>query len=182
MESLAGYAATAVVMLIVGLLLRELEPKAKVVYWTPHQFLFQLTTPQVSILTHAITIQNVGRKLAEGIEIVHKNKPDFFKLQPALDYEEDTTPAGEHVIRVKSLGRREFFTIQFLSHITVPELQYIRSTAGQAQPILTQFFRVYPKWVYTLLWILILVGSGFLTYWLVRVGIFVLKGIGLLGT
>ncbi len=36
MDSLTGYVATGLVMLIVGLLLRELEPKVKVVWWSPH--------------------------------------------------------------------------------------------------------------------------------------------------
>jgi hypothetical protein len=57
MDSLTGYVATGLVMLIVGLLLRELEPKVKVVWWSPHQFQFQLPQPPNILLTHAITIQ-----------------------------------------------------------------------------------------------------------------------------
>ncbi len=57
MDSLTGYVATGLVMLIVGLLLRELEPKVKVVWWSPHQFRFELPQPPNILLTHAITIQ-----------------------------------------------------------------------------------------------------------------------------
>ncbi len=104
MDSLTGYVATGLVMLIVGLLLRELEPKVKVVWWSPHQFQFQLPQPPNILLTHAITIQNIGRKKAEGIEIVHTSKPSFFQLQPPLNYVESYTPQGEHIVRVDSLA------------------------------------------------------------------------------
>jgi len=175
-DTLAGYVATGIISLAVGLALRALEPKVKIVWWSPHQFLFQLQQPQLVLLTHAITIQNMGRKTAEGIEIVHKSKPDFFKLQPALDYEESTTPAGEHVVRVKSLGPKEFFTIEFLSYATLPELLFIRSSAGHAKPIQIQPQRVFPRWFNLLATLLILIGFGFLVYWLLKVGLFVLKG------
>lgn len=181
MDPLAGYVATGVVSLAVGLALRALEPKVKIVWWSPHQFLFQLKQPQVALLTHAITIQNIGRKTAEGVEIVHKSRPDFFKLQPALDYEESTTPAGEHVVRVKSLGPKEFFTIEFLSYATLPELQFIRSAAGHAQPIQIQPQRVFPRWWNALAALMFLIGVGFVVYWLLRAGLFLFKGIDALG-
>lgn len=181
MDSLTSYIVTGFVMLVVGLLLRELEPKVKIVYWSPHYFFFQVTQPKVDLLTQSITVQNTGRRRAEEIEIVHKKKPDFFKLQPALDYEEDLTPAGEHVIRVKSLGPKEFFTIQFLSYATVPELQYVRSTAGHAQLIQTQFQRVFPRWFNAFVVLMMLIGIAFVVYWMIQVGVFILKGAGALG-
>lgn len=105
MESLGTYVATGVVSFAVGLALRALEPKVRLVWWSPHQFLFQLQLQQpVALLTHAITIQNLGRKEAKDVEVVHKTRPDFFKLQPALDHVETTTLAGEHIVRVRTLG------------------------------------------------------------------------------
>jgi hypothetical protein len=182
MDSLASYVATGVVSLIVGLALRELEPKVKIVWWGAHQFLFEIPEPRrIDLLTQAITIQNIGRKSAEDVEIVHKRQPDFFKLWPALDYEESTTPAGEHVVRVKSLGPKEFFTIEFLSYATRPELQLIRSKAGQATLIPIQFQRVLPRWLRTISIGLLFIGLGFVVYWLLRAGVFILRGIGVLG-
>ncbi len=176
MDSLTGYVATGLDMLIVGLLLRELEPRVKVVWWSPHQFQFQLPQPPNILLTHAITIQNIGRKKAEGIEIVHTSKPSFFQLQPPLNYVESYTPQGEHIVRVDSLGQKEFFTIQFLSMLPVPQLLYIRSTAGHAQAIQTQFQRVFPKWFNLFAVSMMLIGLAFITYWILLMGIFILKG------
>jgi len=180
MDTLAGYVATGVVTFVAGWALKTLEPKVKIVWWSAHQFLFQLTNPALALFTHAITVQNVGRKTAEAVEIVHKARPDFFKLQPALDYEEKTTPAGEHVIRVQSLGPKEFFTIEFLSYVSIPELLFIRSETGHALPIQIQPQRIFPYWLRLILNGLIFVGFGFVVYWLIRTGNFVLRGAGVL--
>ncbi|HVA84137.1 MAG TPA: hypothetical protein VNF28_04495 [Candidatus Binataceae bacterium] len=158
-----------------GLALHELEPKVKLVWWTPHAFLFQIRLPGASanatagFLTDAITIQNIGRRSAERVEIVCATKPDLFKLQPPLDYQESNTPAGEHVIRIDSLGPKEFFTIEFLSYTSAVQVQIIRSSAGQAQAIPIQFNRVFPRWFNRVALVALLTGFGFWIYWLLRI-------------
>ena len=58
MDNLIGYIATGVVALIVGILLRYyFEPKSKLVWWTPHSFLFELRDPTMFLYTHAHTIR-----------------------------------------------------------------------------------------------------------------------------
>ncbi|MGA2412470.1 MAG: hypothetical protein ABSG46_19050 [Candidatus Binataceae bacterium] len=182
MNELAGYVLTGIVSLAVGLLLQELRPKVKLVFWVPHTFWFQIPLPEGSdtasaaLLTHAITIQNVGRKSAEGVEIVLRTKPDFFKLQPAMDYTESTTPAGEHLIRVKSLGPREFFTVEFLSYASHPAPLSIRSTAGLGREIPVQTNQSYSPWLGRFSWLFLLSGIGLWIYWLARVAVFVVMG------
>lgn len=73
---------------------------------------------------------------------------------------------------MKTLGSKEFFTVQFLSYLTVPELLYIRSSAGRAEPIVTQHFRIFPRWLNLSLSLFIIVGAGFLIYWMIRALIF----------
>ena len=111
MTDLSGYFLTGIVSVIVGFLLRQLEPKTKVVYWSPHNFFFELKNENVVLQTNSLTIQNIGRKSAEDIEIIHKTKPDFFQLSPPQAFEEIITKNREHVIRVKTLGPKEFFTL-----------------------------------------------------------------------
>lgn len=182
MNNLIGYIATGVVALVVGILLRYyFEPKSKLVWWTPHSFLFELRDPTISLYTHAHTIQNLGRKVATNIEIVHRIKPDYFKLEPALNYEEFNTPGGEHGVKIQTLSPKEFFTIEFLTYkaAAVPQLLYIRSTEGYGQPIKWQPQRVYPKPFYILMSLLLLVGTGFSIYWVIRAIIFISKSIGI---
>lgn len=183
-DSLAGYIATGVVSLAVGLLLRELAPKVRLVFWVPHSFAFEMPTPnspnKAHLLTHAITIQNIGRKVAEGVEIVLRKRPNFFKLQPALAYVPSETPDGEHVIRLRSLGPKEFFTIEFLSYVSHPEVLAIRSSSGHAQPITVQAFRPWSRQAVLAFYAVALTGVGFWAYWSARVLRFILHGIGVL--
>lgn len=173
MDNLLSNVITGVTTFGIGYALKYLGPKSRLVWWSPHRFLFNLQNPKVNILTHAITIQNLGRKAALNVEVVHKTKPDFFKLEPALDYAEDFTPAQEHVVRVESLAPKEFFSIEFLSHVTLPELLYIKSDDGHAQFITIQPQQILPRWKLLVLQLLLLVGLGFCAYWLTRALVFI---------
>ena len=124
-------------------------------------------------------MQNLGRKTAESIEIVHKMKPDYFQLSPPILYEEEVTPNGEHVIRVDTLGPKEFFTLQLLSYKTVPVLLNIRSKDGSAKLIEFQLQRVFPKWFQILSVIFLLVGIGFTAYWIIKAVVFLSRSIGI---
>jgi len=189
--SLAGYIGSLCVGIGVAYLSQFVLPKVKILYWVSHNFMYampvspppqppeapppneQLVLPQAQpqvfkVLTHSITVQNFGRQTAEWVEIVHRRRPDFFQLYPSLNYTESTTPAGEHVLHVDSLASKNWFTIQFLSHITMPEFLYIKSPAGFASTMNWMPVRKYPQWVYRILQALVLIGSGFCVYWLVR--------------
>jgi hypothetical protein len=195
--SLAGNIGSLCVGIAVAYLSQFVLPKIKILYWLSHNFMHsvpmgqpqqgapplnqqQLALPQAEpqvfkILTHSITIQNFGRQTADWVEIVHRRRPDFFQLFPSLNYTEGTTPAGEHVLRVESLASKNWFTIQFLSYINMPEFLYIKSPAGFASPMNWMPVRKFPQWVYGILQVLILIGSGFCAYWLVRGAIIVFR-------
>lgn len=80
MEGLLGYVITGIVSFTVGYLLMYLQPKAKLVYWSPHSFLFILADQGVVLQTDALTLQNLGRKTAHNVDIVMNNRPDFFSV------------------------------------------------------------------------------------------------------
>ena len=204
MEHLAGYIAAVCVGVAVTYLSQFLVPKIKILLWISHNFLYTMpvnqanpqpsTPPQLqlppsnppsavtqarpatfNILTHSITVQNFGRKTADWVEIVHRKRPDFFQFFPSLNYTESTTPAGEHVLRVDSLAQNEWFTIQVLSYLSMPELLHIRSAVGHATSMPWMYVRKYPRWVYLILQLLVVTGSGFCAYWLIRAGVFLFK-------
>ena len=179
MEDLVKYIATGIVSLSVGLLIRYLEPKSKIVWWLPHNFFFELKKESIVLQTNSVTVQNLGRKPAESIEIVHKTKPDFFQLSPLIPYEEEVTSSGEHVIRVNTLGPKEFFTLQLLSYKTVPVLLNIRSKDGSAKFIEFQLQRIFPKWFQILSVVFLLVGIGFTAYWIIKAVVFLSRSIGI---
>ncbi len=180
MPELSHYIATLIVGVGIGLILRSLEPKVKIVWWTPHAFFFDLPERDMLLVTHTFTIQNIGRKTATGIEIIHPRKPDIFKLSPVLDYEEEDTPDQAHVVRIKSLGPKEVFSIEFLSFETNPGPPTIRSEDGIAEFILTQSQRIIPRKMQWAVAILMLAGSGYLLYWTIKILAFLLRGVGII--
>ena len=205
MNPLAGYIGSIAVGAAGQYLSQFLRPKVKIKYWLSHQFIYKIPNNQLNpapalalppagpaaanqaappanffLLTRTVTVQNFGRERADWVEVVHAQKPDFFQLNPPLTYTEDTTPSGEHTLRVASLAPREFFTIQFLCYSHMPTLSYIRSSAGHASPMPWMTVRKYPRWAYAAIWLVMLTGAGFGAYWIIKGGIFVLKSVGAL--
>ena len=176
---MGGHIATIVVALIVGYLSQFLQPKSKLLLWSPHNFLFNLQNENVTLVSHSLTIQNAGRKAADDVEIVFGGRPDFYQFWPALDFMEATTPNGEHVIRVKSLGPRQWVFLQMLSYKTLPQLPNVRWRDGAGKWIAIQPQRVYPPWLVAILRLLLIIGAGTITYFLIRGGAYVVSHAGL---
>ena len=170
MNTLGGYIATIVVSLIVGYLSQFLKPRSKLLCWSPHNFYFDLKLQPTNVVlqTNSVTIQNVGRVAAENVEIIHQQKPDFFELFPARDFEEGTTANGEHVIKIKNIGPKEWVLMQLLSYVTAPVLKNVRWKEGQAKWVAIQPQRVWPRWVNVSVTALLIIGAGTVVYVLVR--------------
>lgn len=179
-HDIAGYVATGVVSLSVGLLVRQLEPKSKLVLWSPHNFFFDLKDVKVALQTNSLTIQNIGRRAAEQIEIIFKERPDFFQFAPAIDYQERTSPSGDHILSIAALGPSEHVTLQLLSYKTVPVPLTVRSKDGMARVIDIQPQRVLPRWVNYSARFLLVVGLGFTAYWVIHAVIFLSRAVGVL--
>jgi hypothetical protein len=164
MDPIIGYIVTGIVSLVVGLILQRFVAKPKLQYFLPGTFSFNIEDPKVQLQTDSLTIQNSGRKSATNIEIVHKEKPDHFQFSQAIGYSEEFNPNGEHIIKIDSLGPKEFLNIQYLSHIKVPSLLRVRSDQGSALPIQVQFQQIYPKYFQYIVAVLMLSGFGLLMY------------------
>lgn len=180
MEKIIGYIATGIISLVVGLLLQRFQSKPKLLYWVPGSFLFELKEPKVTLRTDSLTIQNTGRKPAKDVEIVHKYKPDHFHFSTAISFIEETNPNGEHIIKIPSLGAKEFVNIQLLSRVQQAILLNVRSADGPAQLIQVHLQRIFPKWFNASAGGLLLLGFGFALYWLIRSVIFLSAAIGIL--
>ncbi len=179
MEKIAGYIATGLVSLLIGLVLQRLKDKPRLLYWLPGSFLFQLKNPDVTLRTDSLTIQNIGRQPAADIEIIHKARPDHFQFSTPIDFTEATTPSGDHIIKIASLGPKEHVNIQLMSHTNLPVLLNVRSAEGRAQLIQVQLQRLFPKPLMIFLAGLMLLGLGFLLYWLAAVVLFLSKSIAM---
>lgn len=199
---LGGYIATLAVGVIGTYLSQFINPKIKIRYWLPHNFMYRIPNAQLGpqpnlalpaanqgapappqhyfLLSQSITIQNFGRQCAEWVEIGHRQKPDFFQVDPPLNFTVTLNPGGEHVVKVESLASKQFFTIQFLSYTHAPELTFIRSPAGYASLMPWMTVRKFPRWVYLSIQFLFLVGACFCAYWIIKGAVFILKSVGAL--
>lgn len=206
MDSLAGYIATFGAGVAAKYVEQYLRPKTKIRYWLFHRFIHTippdrqvpalnpaLPAPAAAnqagvpaapanfhLLTQSIAIQNFGRERADWVEIVHQQRPDFFQLEPALNFTESTNEAGQHTVRVQSLAPNEFFVIQFLCHTHMPTLLFIRSPEGHAKAMPWMTVRQYPRWVQMLMWLGMAIGAAFCAYWVIKGGIFLLRSVGAL--
>jgi hypothetical protein len=178
MESLAAYVVTGVVSLAVGMVLMYLQPKAKLVYWSPHYSVFQVKE-NLWIQTNSVTVQNTGRRVADDVEVIMSRQPNHLQIQPAIPYTTEITKDGNFVLQVAHLGPKELFTLQLLDFTQGSWLLNVRSTAGHAKPMPFQVQRVYPNWINVLVAILLTVGFGFSVYWIVRALVFLSRSIGI---
>jgi hypothetical protein len=178
MEDLGKLIFTGVVSLLVGFVLQRLRPQVKLRFWTPHSFYFNLEKEQLELRTDSLTVQNLGRKSASSVEIIYRQRPDFFQIFPSIQYEEDQTPRGEHIIRLASLGSKEHVYLQLLNYCVAPELLSVRCIESPAKPMQIQIQPFVPKWVAALLVVLMATGAGFLLYWLIEAIWFSSKGVG----
>jgi hypothetical protein len=208
-DKVAGALITALIGFVVWLIQRRLEPSTRLRFWVPHDFLFQLpfapgplqppapdaqergeTQPEVPeqavphqpfvIRTNTLTVQNLGRKLADKVQIIHADRPDHFQMHPRRNYADECAPDGTHIITIDSLGPREVVHVQLLSYRHNPVLVGVRSKEGEAKPVGFQIQRVWPRWLIVLVLICMFVGAFAILYWLVLAVIFISRAIGLL--
>lgn len=178
MEHVVGYVVTAVCSVIVGLVLQRFRDRANLLYWIPGSFEFHLKNPDLILRTDSLTIQNVGRVPATNIEIIHKARPDHFQFSTPIGFSESTSPTGEHVINIASLGAQEHVNLQLLSHTAIPVLLGVRCAEQRGELIAVQLQRLYPRWLQVIAPGLLLIGAGFSIYWIASAVIYLSKGIG----
>lgn len=139
-------AAAAVFGGIITYALEFFSPKAKLVIWSPHTFYHINTKHNITILMQNYSIQNIGHKTAEKIDIVFSDKPDSLKLFPSLPYVESYTPAGQYRVCIDFLAPREYFTMEALGYASLPSVDYVRCNEGVAEEITFSMRRELAKW------------------------------------
>jgi len=121
--------------------------------------------PPLQIGTHSITIQNMGRGKAEGIEVCHNQLP-LFNIFPDIQYEVEPTPQGGKIIKFNDLLPKSKLIISYLYVNAENPTQYlptyVKSKEATARVISIIHTPVYPKWTKCLAGILMMLGSIFL--------------------
>lgn len=172
---------TYVVTFAGGYLSRYIEPRSKLVHWFPGwvTFVVPLPTPPpgaaplppatVNVSTHTLTIQNVGWRPANQIEILHGQAPQLFRFVPQVNFTQGVTPAGEHVITIASLAPREWVALHVLTVGNFPPLRTVRSAGGPSTLVTTRQTFVISKARRRVYQVLLILGSATAIYWLWRI-------------
>jgi len=145
-------------------LLKYIEPVANTILWNPHSFTFAVEN--LNIATNSVTVQNLGRKAAENIEIIYQYKPDSYKIWPERIAEAKTNDDGTFIILLKSLGRKEYFSIESLHYQGLhPEIVNARTKEGPIKTVKFNSQRAQPQWKAWTGRVIFLIGIGTIGYW-----------------
>ncbi|MGN8061244.1 hypothetical protein ACTJK4_06245 [Ralstonia sp. 22111] len=198
-DKLLGYIIAGIIGFIFWLIQQRLEAKPKLTIRFPHWFEYKvpITNNQVAqanggapvqgqpppniltFQTNTLVIENLGRRAAEDVEIIHQRKPDHFQFSGSVVYEEDERSNGTHIIRLASIGPKEIVTLNIFAYANQPILGGVRSKDGPALNIPTKTIRAWPNWVNMGLGLAALLGLFYVFYWLVRAFIFISRANGM---
>jgi hypothetical protein len=132
-----GNEAVAVVLtaLIAGIL--RILRKGRLVWSISHQHTFVVPVPALQpVYTRDVWVQNTGRGSVTDVEVVLNYPPQDYEIWPQREFQVTRNPGGRLVIKVASLGAREFFTIVMLSvGAELPLVTNVRSSDGMARTV-----------------------------------------------
>ena len=168
-----SHVLTGLVLLVVGYVSHMLQGRPRLLWYAPgdSQFVVDGTDGDFRINTGSATVQNVGRKKAENVEIIFAFEPTKCQLQPSMNHETQVLKDGQFVIKLATLGPKELVTLQVLYGAVTPTLQQVRSDAGPAKQIPVWLARRYPPWFNTTAALLVLLGLGVVAYVVIKLGI-----------
>jgi len=145
---------------------RTYTGRSKIAWAFSHQHAFNLQnlTPPVLAYTNEIWVQNVGRVVAEEVEIILGAKPQHYDVWPQRHFSELFNPDGSLVIKLDHLNSREHVTISMFQTATQPPmLTNVRWKGGVGKRVPMGPRQIFPRWFSLFLQCLILL--GFFSFW-----------------
>lgn len=160
-KSIISVVITTVVTGVAG---HFLIGKPKVKWGVSHGFAFNLRKETEDyetnlIYTQSLFIQNMGRKPAHEIEVHLNFPPEHFQTWPSFDYQTITTPQGQFVIKIGTLGKHEHLTIEMVQgRFELPRVLYVRTPEGPCLQMSIAPQPVAPTWLKLIVTALMLIG------------------------
>lgn len=118
------------------------------------------------IRTRQLWIQNTGRSAVRDVEVVLNYAPQHYELWPQRAYDSVPNRDGRLVIKVESLGPKEFFTLAMLdARMDLPEVMNLRSSDGTASQVAMAPQQIFSRTLIGFLWLLVFLGVFAAFYW-----------------
>lgn len=162
----------AILSMVGWIIIRVYIGQGKIAWAFSHQHAFYLShlNPPVLAYTKEIWIQNIGRSIAEDVEIVFVFRPEHFEVWPQRHYEVLTNPENNLTIKMDTLNSREFVTISlFQTAMEPPVVTSVRWCGGQGKLVQMGPQQIRPRWFIMLLTALLLLGFFSFWYFLFRI-------------
>lgn len=164
--------AEVIVKLIANILDHLLGPRADIVYFETPRGWGLLGAQQVN--THSIVVQNLGRKVVENLRVIHNWRPADCQYQITPDDRGPQIipmPGGQLAFSIDYIRPSETIFITYI-YGTPPPQPLLRSmgTSGRDSRSI-EFPKAahnYPLWVTVLSGVLMLLGSGFALYYVIK--------------
>jgi hypothetical protein len=147
-------------------ILRVVQGKSRIVWAVSHQHAFNLTNanPPGIAYTNEIWVQNVGRVMAEDVEVILAYRPQHFDVWPQRHFVDLANPDQSITIRFDNLNRREYVTISLIQGATQPPMvTNVRWRGGVGQQVPMARQQIFPLWVRSIT--LLLITLGFFSFW-----------------
>ncbi|MFZ0092603.1 MAG: hypothetical protein WAK97_01690 [Pseudolabrys sp.] len=169
--------------------------RAKLVWGTPYGFTFlihdvpaptpvpvsvpaQQDAPQTpapapmasNIQTASLIVQNNGREPATEVEVTFNWKPHIYNIWPIRPYDIHTSPDTRFTLKFPNLAPKEFFQVELISPGSLPQIMSVRCKECVGKYIPVRPMRVWPNWVYGLIWSVMLLGVSAIVYFILKVG------------
>lgn len=162
--NIAAMIASPIIALVVGAFLHHLlERRPRLLAFFGHVAAFTIrpgTENEVILHTHEIVVTNVGRKPAKNVRLGHTQLPQF-QVNPSVGYRVQDLPGGGQEILFPSLVPGERITVSYLYFppIIYTEINtHLKSDEGLGKVVQVLPTIQYPRWVYFILRVFIVLG------------------------
>lgn len=162
----------ALLSFIGWLALRIFTGRARIAWAFSHQHAFYLqnTNPPVLAYTKEIWVQNVGRVLAENIEVILPAKPPHFDVWPQRHFSELPNPDGSLTLKFDNLNSREHVAISiFQTHTEPSNIANVRWCGGVGKKVPMGPQQIWPRWYLSILRTVLLFGFFSFFYFVSRI-------------
>lgn len=162
----------ALLSLLGWIAIRIYTGSAKVAWAFSHQHAYNLQSnnPPVVAYTKELWVQNVGRVLAEEVEVILPAKPPHIDVWPQRHFAELVSPDGSFTLRFDNLNSHEHVAITlFQTGLAIPDIASVRwrGEVGKRVPMGPQ--QVWPRWYLSILRAFLLFGFFSFLYFVVRI-------------
>jgi hypothetical protein len=124
----------------------------------------------VLVYTKEIWVQNVGRVLAEDVEVILPAKPMHFDVWPQRHFSELVNPDDSLTIKFDNLNSREWVTISiFQTNVEPSNVANVRWRGGVGKKVPMGPQQIFPSWYLSILRAILLFGVFSFFYFMSRI-------------